>query len=69
MSQSRTMSAVETTTNMVLGIAISWIFTFYGLPLIFGIKPSVVQAIEISASYFILSFIRSYLVRRAFNAK
>jgi len=48
MSQSRTMSAVETTTNMVLGIAISWIFTFYGLPLIFGIKPSVVQAIEIS---------------------
>ncbi len=67
MNQSRLMSATETTTNMVAGLAISWLFTFYGLPLIFGIEPTALQAIEISASYFVLSGVRLYILRRAFN--
>ena len=60
------MSSLEAITNAVCGLAISWVFTFYGLP-IFGIEPDAIQATWITASYFFLSAGRSYAVRRLFN--
>lgn len=66
MRQSKFTSMVEAKVNAVVGLTVSWLFTFYGLPL-FGIEPSVSQATWITAAYFLLSFGRSYVLRRVFN--
>ncbi len=68
MKQSRAMSITETGTNLVLGLIISWSFTYYALPILFGIAPTAGQAVSISAWYFCLSGIRLYIVRRIFNS-
>lgn len=60
------MSAIEAKTNAVLGLIVSWLFTYYGLP-VFGIEPDPIQATGITACYFLLSLGRSYVVRRAFD--
>ena len=67
MSQSRAMSLVEAKTNAVIGLAVSWLFTLFGLPF-FGLEPSPQEATGIAAAYFLLSTMRSYLIRRAFAA-
>ena len=64
--QSRRMSSLEAITNAVCGLGISWAFTFWGLP-VFGIEPDAIQATWITASYFFLSAVRSYALRRLFN--
>ena len=66
MRQSKRTSLIEAKINAVVGLIVSWLFTFYGLPL-FGIEPNVSQAIWITVSYFMLSFARSYVLRRVFN--
>jgi len=65
--QSKKMSAVESMTNAVVGLIVSWLFTYFCLPL-FGLEPSPMSAIGITAAYFILSFIRGYIVRRCYEA-
>ena len=64
--QTKPMSAIEATTNATVGFLVSWSFTFWGLPL-FGIEPDAIQATWITASYFFLSALRTYAIRRAFN--
>ena len=64
--QTRRMSSLEAITNAICGLAISWAFTFWGLP-VFGIEPNAIQATWITASYFFLSAVRSYALRRLFN--
>jgi len=64
--QSRMMSLVEANTNAVVGLVVSWCFTYWGLPL-FGLEPSPVEATQITAVYFFLSVGRSYVLRRVFN--
>lgn len=66
MQQSKRMSFIEAKTNAILGLGVSWLVTFYGLPLL-GIEPDVVQATWITVIYSTLSFARSYLLRRIFN--
>jgi len=66
MSQSRKMSAIESTTNIVVGVIIALIsqviiFKLYGIPV------SIKQNIEMTAYFTIISFVRSYLLRRIFN--
>jgi hypothetical protein len=65
--QTRMMSLMEANTNAVIGLAVSWIFTFWGLPL-FGIHPSPIQATGITACYFCLSVGRTYVLRRGFES-
>lgn len=65
--QSKKMSAAESITNCVIGVIVSYFFTFYGLRA-FGISPDASQSFYITACYFFLSLVRSYIVRRAFNA-
>ena len=66
MSQPKHLSVIEAQTNAAVGLIVSWLFTYYGLPLV-GIEPSAWQATWITAAYFGLSFARSYIVRRMFN--
>ena len=63
--QSRKMSLIEAWCNAGIGLVVSWLFTFYCLPL-FGYEPSVHTALWITLSYFGLSMARSYVLRRVF---
>jgi hypothetical protein len=64
--QTKKMSFFEANANSIIGLIISWLFTFYGLPL-FGMEPDPFQATAITACYFFLSLGRSYITRRIFN--
>ena len=63
--QSRKHSLAKSLTQTGTGLVISWIFTFYALPL-FGVAPSKGAALWITLSYFLLSLLRQYLIERAF---
>jgi len=64
--QSKIMSFMEANANSIIGLIISWLFTYYGLPL-FNMQPSAAQATGITGCYFFLSLGRSYILRRLFN--
>ena len=66
MSQSRTMSLVESTTNIGVGLLVSWTITWTLLPL-WGFIPSMSEAVEISVLFTVVSLLRSYTLRRLFN--
>ncbi len=61
------MSFMEANINSIIGLIISWLFTYYGLPL-FDIQPSKSEATMITACYFFLSLGRTYFIRRFFNS-
>ena len=63
--QSKKMSLAEAFTNAVIGLVVSWLFTYFMLPL-FGLQPNAHIALWITACYFALSTVRSYLIRRLF---
>jgi len=65
--QSKKLSLFEAKANAVVGLVVSWLFTFYGLPL-FGLEPNIASASGITGVYFVLSVCRGYVVRRVFNA-
>lgn len=60
------ISAVEALTNAIIGLLVSWAVTYYGLPL-FGLTPSVSASAGITATYFIISFARSWIIRELFR--
>ncbi|MBS0126462.1 DUF7220 family protein [Thetidibacter halocola] len=66
MSQTRAMSAIEATANVVVG----W-FTAFALQLVIfpavGLQADLRQHLVISAGFTILSFLRSFALRRAFE--
>ena len=64
--QSRQLSAIEALANSFIGLLVSWAFTYLALPL-FGLQPSPMDAVWITACYFVLSIIRSYALRRLFS--
>lgn len=64
--QTRSMSAVETITSTAIGFAVSWLLTITVLPM-FGYSVTMGHSLGITAIYTAASFLRGYLVRRAFN--
>lgn len=64
--QSRWHSAIEAATNIVVGVAVSWVLTYTVLPF-YGYAPSIGQATEITGIFTVASMIRSYGLRRIFN--
>jgi len=64
--QSKLLSFVESGTNAVIGLAVSWAFTYFALPL-FGLIPTPAVAGWITLCYFILSMGRAYILRRIFD--
>ena len=65
--QSKRMSFVEAKANAVVGLLVSWLFTYLCLPW-FGLEPSPLSATGITACYFVLSLGRGYVLRRLFVA-
>lgn len=66
MSQSKRMSAVESATNIAIGVVIALIsqiviFKLYDIPVNFK------QNVEMTAWFTLISFVRSYILRRLFN--
>jgi len=58
-------SASEAFLNALIGLLVSWAATFYFFPF-WGFEPSKIQAIEIVLFFFVISFMRSYILRRVF---
>ena len=66
--QSRASSFTESLANLAVGLGVSWWLTYWILPWGWGLEPSVGQAVEITLMYTVASVVRSYALRRAFNA-
>ena len=66
MSQSRTMSLLESATNSVVAFAISLVAQCVMMPL-FGIETTFAQNLGIVSAFTVISITRSYLLRRLFN--
>lgn len=64
--QSKVMSGIEATMNVVVGYSVAFISNIYVLPL-FGFNVTYEKAAWIGVIYTIISWARSYLLRRAFN--
>ena len=59
------MAATEALCNAVIGFFVSWAATYWLFPL-WGFEPSPAAAAEITITFFVLSFARSYVLRRLF---
>jgi hypothetical protein len=60
------MSALEALLNASVGLLVSWAATFTLLPL-WGLTPSAGQSLGITGMFFVLSFVRAFLIREAFR--
>ena len=67
MSQSRLGSLCESLTNVAIGFTVSWLASLVVFPL-FGVHTSPAQNAGITLIYTGISIVRSYVVRRWFNA-
>ena len=66
MSQSRHMSAVESVTNVSVGYGLALVTQAIVFPM-FGIVASASEHMAIALIFTVVSLIRSYALRRAFN--
>jgi hypothetical protein len=64
--QSRVMSAVEASTNVLIGYLVSVAANIIILPL-FGYDVTVADSFAIGLAFTAVSLVRSYLLRRVFN--
>ena len=67
MRQSRLMSLVEALTNVVVGYALAVWVQVLVFPL-FGLEATLRQSLGIGAIFTLVSLVRGYLLRRAFEA-
>ena len=65
--QSRVMSAIEAIANVVIGYLVSVAANILILPL-FGYDVSVADSFAIGLAFTAVSLVRSYILRRMFNA-
>ena len=66
MTQTRTMSLVESLTNVAVGYALAILTQIIVFP-IFSIEVSVSQNLTIALIFTVVSVLRSYVLRRVFN--
>ena len=67
MTQSRTMSLIEASTNVAVGYSLAVLAQVMVFPL-FGLYASLADNLLIGALFTGVSLVRSYLLRRMFNA-
>lgn len=60
---------MESLTNALVGIAVSFAANLLFLPLVFGITVTVGQNLLLGGLYTIISIARSYILRRLFNGR
>lgn len=68
MNQSRLGSLIEAVFNTAIGLAINLVAQRVVFPL-FGFDPSFATNLSIAAIFTVISIVRSYVVRRWFNAR
>ena len=66
MSQSRKMSLVEATANVVVGYGVAVLTQILVFP-IFGIEATMSENLAIGLIFTVVSLLRSYWIRRLFN--
>lgn len=66
MSQTRRGSAAEALTNIVIGLTVGFLSNIVVLPA-FGYPVTLTDGALISVVFTVISFVRSYLVRRVYN--
>lgn len=66
MTQSRTMSLVETCASIAIGFVVSLVITAVVMPA-YGHNISTADNLQITAIFTAASIVRSYFVRRLFN--
>jgi hypothetical protein len=67
MSQSRAHSAIEAAANVAIGYGVAVVSQIAILPM-FGVHLPLVENLAIGAWFTAISLVRSYAVRRLFNA-
>lgn len=68
MSQTRIGSLIEVCINIAIGFAINWIANILILPL-YGFHITGGQAFTMGLIFTVISVVRSYIIRRWFNAR
>jgi hypothetical protein len=68
MPQTRLQSLIEALLNVLVGYGINFVANLLILPL-FGFNVTLTQNLAIGAIFTAISIVRSYLIRRYFNAK
>jgi uncharacterized protein (DUF2062 family) len=66
MTQTRTMSAVESVSNVAIGYGVAVLTQLAVFPL-FGLHATLADNLAIGAVFTVVSLARSYLLRRLFN--
>ena len=66
MTQSRTMSAIEAVTNVLVGYGVAVATQMVIFPM-FGLTATLGQNMAMGAIFTIVSLVRSYALRRVFN--
>ena len=66
MSQTKKGSIMEAITNILIGITVGFLSNIFVLPM-FGYPVTITDGIQISLVFTVISFIRSYAVRRIYN--
>jgi hypothetical protein len=67
--QSRVDSFMEAATNTVIGLVISTIANYFVIPAVLGVRMSHAQNIALASIFTVISIVRSYTLRRAFNGR
>ena len=65
--QSRLMSLVESVANIAVGIIVAFVSNAVVMPLV-GMQMSVGQNVALTTIFTAISLVRSYTLRRVFNA-
>lgn len=68
MNQTRLGSLIEVCINILIGFAINWVANMWILPL-YGFQITGGQAFTMGLIFTVISVVRSYIIRRYFNAR
>jgi hypothetical protein len=69
MNQSRIDSLMESVVNIIIGLIVSTIANWAILPAVLGVSMSLGQNLLIGSAFTVISLVRSYVIRRAFNGR
>ena len=65
--QTRKLSLLESTVNMIVAFICSVLISYTILP-VWGFVPTIIDSVEITILFTTISFIRTYILRRLFNS-
>lgn len=67
--QSKADSFMESLTNIAVGLVVSQVANFFIIPAVLGVAISQRESFALGAAYTVVSLVRSYALRRAFNGR